>query len=220
MPDGGHTERRLDGPPMGLVHEQPQSAPGEVGPPRTRVALPVMKHSLDQQLLRHPPSLPPSHTGGQFELDPTAPIRAMRSPSTHSSDVQGGSGGSKQKQSSLLQAVVEEEEKGDNEGPSGGKGGEDGEREDVWGESFRIEWLCTEKLPFHRARHLRNPWNHDREVKVSRDGTELEPTVGRRLLEEWIQLSELQPALSRRGGKPASSVGLETPKERGAEGED
>lgn len=49
-----------------------------------------------------------------------------------------------------------------------------------WGESFRIEWIKTERLPFHRTKHLRNPWNHDREVKVSRDGTELEPTVGDR----------------------------------------
>jgi len=54
-----------------------------------------------------------------------------------------------------------------------------------WGREFKIEWIRTERLPFSRTRHLRNPWNHDREIKVSRDGTELEPTVGQRLLEEW-----------------------------------
>ncbi|TFK97069.1 YT521-B-like domain-containing protein [Pterulicium gracile] len=58
-----------------------------------------------------------------------------------------------------------------------------------WGESFRIEWIKTERLPFHRTKHLRNPWNHDREVKVSRDGTELEPTVGEALLREWDRFS-------------------------------
>ena len=42
---------------------------------------------------------------------------------------------------------------------------------------------------FFRTRHLRNPWNYDREVKVSRDGTELEPAVGQRLLDEWENLA-------------------------------
>jgi hypothetical protein len=51
--------------------------------------------------------------------------------------------------------------------------------------SFPIEWIRTVSLPFFRTRPLRNPWNRGREVKVSRDGTELEPTVGRQLLDEW-----------------------------------
>ena len=53
------------------------------------------------------------------------------------------------------------------------------------GRPFRIEWIRTVPLPFFRTWHLRNPWNHGREVKVSRDGTELEPNVGQRLLDEW-----------------------------------
>jgi len=44
-----------------------------------------------------------------------------------------------------------------------------------WGLSFKIEWIRVGTLPFHRLRSLRNPWNADREVKVSRDGTEVEP---------------------------------------------
>ena len=55
----------------------------------------------------------------------------------------------------------------------------------AWDLSFRIEWIRTDSLPFFRTCHLRNPWNHGREVKVSRDGTELEPTVGQQLLDEW-----------------------------------
>lgn len=51
--------------------------------------------------------------------------------------------------------------------------------------AFRVEWIRTDSLPFYRTRHLRNPWNRGREVKVSRDGTELEPTVGQQLLDEW-----------------------------------
>lgn len=81
----------------------------------------------------------------------------------------------------------------------------DGDIGNSWGESFRVEWVCTERLPFFRIRHLRNPWNHDREVKVSRDGTELEPSVGQRLIEEWHNLAtatvESPPASGTKGKK-------------------
>ena len=50
------------------------------------------------------------------------------------------------------------------------------------GRPFRIQWLSAERVPFHRTRGLRNPWNGNREVKVARDGTEIESTVGARLL--------------------------------------
>jgi len=46
---------------------------------------------------------------------------------------------------------------------------------DEEGSPFRIEWLKVGRLPFNNTKHLRNPWNADREVKVSRDGTEVEP---------------------------------------------
>ena len=52
-----------------------------------------------------------------------------------------------------------------------------------WGKPFRIEWVSTNRLPFYRTRGLRNPWNANREVKIARDGTELEPGVGERLLQ-------------------------------------
>lgn len=51
-----------------------------------------------------------------------------------------------------------------------------------WGKPFKLEWLSTTRLPFYRTRGLRNPWNSNREVKIARDGTELEPSVGRRLI--------------------------------------
>src|SRR6266576_110844 len=84
---------------------------------------------------------------------------------------------------------------------------EGGEIGNSWGESFRVEWVCTERVPFFRIRHLRNPWNHDREVKVSRDGTELEPTVGQRLIEEWHELATAlePPPVSSAGGKGKKS---------------
>lgn len=52
-----------------------------------------------------------------------------------------------------------------------------------WGRQFSIEWKSTSKLPFYRTRGLRNPWNANREVKIARDGTEIEPSVGRRLIQ-------------------------------------
>lgn len=53
----------------------------------------------------------------------------------------------------------------------------------TFGKPFRIEWISTNRLPFYRTRGLRNPWNANREVKIARDGTELESSVGRRLLQ-------------------------------------
>ena len=52
----------------------------------------------------------------------------------------------------------------------------------AWGKPFKLEWQSTARLPFYRTRGLRNPWNSNREVKIARDGTELEPSVGRRLI--------------------------------------
>ncbi|KAJ0284144.1 hypothetical protein Brms1b_004532 [Colletotrichum noveboracense] len=58
----------------------------------------------------------------------------------------------------------------------------DGTTNKAWGKPFKLEWLSTARLPFYRTRGLRNPWNSNREVKIARDGTELEPSVGRRLI--------------------------------------
>lgn len=63
--------------------------------------------------------------------------------------------------------------------------GADGDLDEMprsWGKPFTLEWLSTTRVPFYRTRGLRNPWNSNREVKIARDGTELEPNVGRRLI--------------------------------------
>ncbi|KAF3919374.1 hypothetical protein ABW21_db0205584 [Orbilia brochopaga] len=52
-----------------------------------------------------------------------------------------------------------------------------------WGRPFKVEWISTFKVPFYRTRGLRNPYNVSREVKIARDGTEIEPGVGRKLLQ-------------------------------------
>jgi hypothetical protein len=68
---------------------------------------------------------------------------------------------------------------------------------DSWGNPFPIEWIRSVRLPFYRTRHLRNPWNHGREVKISRDGTELEPSLGMALLAEWDKMAAVTAATVR-----------------------
>ena len=85
----------------------------------------------------------------------------------------------------LFEAGLDDGLKPGSEMPLEGRNSKDDSAEPVWGQPFRIEWIRTNALPFFRTRHLRNPWNHGREVKVSRDGTELEPTLGQQLLFEW-----------------------------------
>lgn len=48
---------------------------------------------------------------------------------------------------------------------------------------LQVEWLSLVRVPFFRTRGLRNSWNANREVKIARDGTEIENMVGRRLLD-------------------------------------
>lgn len=71
----------------------------------------------------------------------------------------------------------------------------------AWGKPFQVEWISTTRLPFYRTRGLRNPWNSNREVKIARDGTELETAVGRRLLGLFHRLpSPVGPQLPILGG--------------------
>jgi hypothetical protein len=64
----------------------------------------------------------------------------------------------------------------------GAPGESEAETEDC-GKPFKIEWMSTNRVPFYKTRGLRNPWNANREVKIARDGTKLEPRVGKRLIE-------------------------------------
>ncbi|KAI1434564.1 hypothetical protein GGR50DRAFT_401759 [Xylaria sp. CBS 124048] len=52
----------------------------------------------------------------------------------------------------------------------------------AWGKPFQLEWLSTVPLPFFRTRGMRNALNANREVKIARDGTELDPVVGKRII--------------------------------------
>lgn len=55
------------------------------------------------------------------------------------------------------------------------------------GNPFEIKWMSTNRLPFYRTRGLRNLWNANRDIKIARDGTELETNAGIQMLELFHQ---------------------------------
>ncbi|KAI7309706.1 hypothetical protein KC315_g12887 [Hortaea werneckii] len=93
-----------------------------------------------------------------------------------------------------------EAEHSDGEAESFSREGAEGGDGQNWGRQFQIEWISTARLPFFRTRGLRNPWNANREVKIARDGTELEPGIGRRLVQMFHRpMPHVQPAGSMYG---------------------
>ncbi|KAJ9498183.1 hypothetical protein H2202_006334 [Exophiala xenobiotica] len=78
----------------------------------------------------------------------------------------------------------------------------------TFGKPFKIKWMSTDRLPFYRTRGLRNPWNANREVKIARDGTEIEPSVGRRLVSMFHrpQMASASPNAARQQPLPPGSA--------------
>mmetsp|Transcript_2256 Transcript_2256/g.3797 ORF Transcript_2256/g.3797 Transcript_2256/m.3797 type:complete len:358 (+) Transcript_2256:73-1146(+) len=50
-----------------------------------------------------------------------------------------------------------------------------------FGRAFEVRWLRLDDLDFEQVSSIRNPWNENKSVKVSRDGQELPNDVGRQL---------------------------------------
>ncbi|XP_065640772.1 YTH domain-containing protein 1 isoform X1 [Hydra vulgaris] len=44
--------------------------------------------------------------------------------------------------------------------------------------TFKVDWLNRREVAFSHCLNLRNPWNENKEVKICRDGQEVEPSVG------------------------------------------
>ncbi|KAL0290329.1 UNVERIFIED_CONTAM: cleavage and polyadenylation specificity factor 30 [Sesamum calycinum] len=50
-----------------------------------------------------------------------------------------------------------------------------------YGRNFAVKWLKLCELSFDKTRHLKNPYNENLPVKISRDCQELEPSIGEQL---------------------------------------
>ena len=210
-----HRKITMDSPETRLNTDVPREYQNQQSSKMRIHSTPIRKHappsqstsSLQQAIMEQ--SQQDLH---EFRLDRTAPTRALRHPPASSSTGTGGQFGN------LLTGIVEEQRGQSGTPESLPEAGERGERPEIdgegglecvpspgqvegaidkraevpptWGEPFKLQWIRTERLPFYRTKHLRNPWNHDREIKVSRDGTELEPSVGQALLEEWDRVIE------------------------------
>lgn len=59
-----------------------------------------------------------------------------------------------------------------------------------WTTPFKIKWLSPQgkRLPFSRVRSLRNSFNKNRFLKNARDGTEVDPLVGRKVIDMFHQV--------------------------------
>ena len=109
------------------------------------------------------------------------------------------------------EAQEKESQNPEDDGNVSGEGYESGSpaTPQTFGKPFKIKWMSTDRLPFYRTRGLRNPWNANREVKIARDGTEIEPTVGRRLVSMFHrpQMPSASPNAARQQPLPGSVVG-------------
>ncbi|KAJ5593033.1 hypothetical protein N7537_009937 [Penicillium hordei] len=130
--------------------------------------------SDDEELALEMPSRPDPPPGGPDELDVTLTAASSTAPQGRIIDdsVRG----------TIFWEVESSEDENDTASVKSVEP-EDPEEGQTFGKPFRIQWISTERVPFQRTRGLRNPWNANREIKIARDGTEIEPTIGRKLIQ-------------------------------------
>ncbi|GAA95421.1 uncharacterized protein L969DRAFT_92556 [Mixia osmundae IAM 14324] len=52
---------------------------------------------------------------------------------------------------------------------------------------FALEWVAVRPLSFASTKHLKNAFNRNKEAKIGRDGTELDPLLGDALLRAFVE---------------------------------
>ncbi|OLN95848.1 Zinc finger CCCH domain-containing protein 45 [Colletotrichum chlorophyti] len=118
-----------------------------------------------------------------------------------------GESGDEEEGQGLAQEQEQEQEQEQDDASSKKSGNQEADgAEKAWGKPFKLEWLSTTRLPFYRTRGLRNPWNSNREVKIARDGTELEPSVGRRLIGLFNRVQSPGPGTVQAGMRPGVAM--------------
>ena len=202
------------------VPHMTSSSPGElspreeVGDPEVsrgeRKTDPARMRAVDQ---RSAPAAPRAQThdpkAGQPSYFPPVPIAAVAG-FEQEADRQQALGGSTRSQEMGDDGVLRKDTAltpAEKEAKETAHGDADEEQEfgpDSWGQAFNIQWIRVGSLSFNRTRHLRNPWNVDREVKVSRDGTEVEPSewFGRKwplLRSQWSACNSCRSGTNPRG---------------------
>eukprot|EP00731_Ephydatia_muelleri_P018945 Em0011g985a len=55
---------------------------------------------------------------------------------------------------------------------------------------FNLDWIHKGALEFQLCQDLKNPWNDNKPVKISRDGQEVEPLVGEKLCRLWVNVPD------------------------------
>ncbi|XP_051114434.1 uncharacterized protein LOC127240048 isoform X2 [Andrographis paniculata] len=66
-----------------------------------------------------------------------------------------------------------------------------------WGRTFKVKWLCLHDLPFQKTLHLKNPLNGFKPVKISRDCQELPEDIGKALCELLNEGGDMEVYLKR-----------------------
>ncbi|VDK20313.1 unnamed protein product [Taenia asiatica] len=64
---------------------------------------------------------------------------------------------------------------------------------------FKLDWVTKHELPFTSVSHLTNSWNDGKQVKIGRDGQEIEPVCGQALCRHFpLDSMESIPAIVRK----------------------
>ncbi|KAL1899028.1 hypothetical protein Cpir12675_001584 [Ceratocystis pirilliformis] len=58
------------------------------------------------------------------------------------------------------------------------------------GKPFKLKWLSTRRVPFHQTKGMLNAWNGNRDIKIARDGTEIEPSAGFKLMALFTEVGQ------------------------------